>query len=75
MKLKAKLADEYEYNWHAQHGPGATAKDIEAAFLAGFEKAREMAVVACMDGEAATAPERIEDVGEEDVVIKTGKEL
>lgn len=37
MKLKENLADDYEYNWHTQHGPGATED------LFGYRKAEVLA--------------------------------
>ena len=67
MTLKEKLANDYQYNWHAQHGPGATAKDIEQAFLSGFETARKMAAKIAYSPQFDGTGDAIDELGEKEM--------
>ena len=74
MKLKEKLAEEYatedhDIYWHAEQ-LAYISKVTHHAFLAGFEKAREMAapfVTKALDGYASTEYHEILELGEEEV--------
>lgn len=65
MKLKEKLAQD-AYVKHLQEHGGYDYRDSEQWFIAGFEKAREMAIQLWRDSEQ-TGMRDFLDLGEEEV--------